>query len=108
MLRRDRLIRMQIHQFLDAALFALGFWLAYSLRANEFLIHYFHQDPVQPFENYKWLYLVLIPGVPLVLEAQGFYERPILCSRATTAWQLLKGCVFVSLGLVLAVFIFHS
>jgi len=108
MLRRDRLIRMQINQFLDAAIFAFSFWLAYALRANPVLIRYFHQDPVISFEHYKWLFLVLIPGVPLVLEAQGFYERPILCSRATTAWQLFKGCVFISLGLVLTLFIFKS
>jgi exopolysaccharide biosynthesis polyprenyl glycosylphosphotransferase len=99
---------MQIQQFLDAAIFAFSFWLAYALRANAFLVKYFHQNPVGPFENYKWLYLVLIPGVPLVLEAQGFYERPILCSRATTAWQLFKGCVFSSLGLVLALFVFRT
>src|ERR1041384_8379661 len=108
MLRRDRLIRMQIHQFLDAGLFALSFWLAYALRANPFLVHYFHQDSVSPFEKYRWLYLILIPSVPLVLEAQGFYERPILCSRATTAWQLFKGCVLISLGLVLTLFVFRS
>ena len=108
MLRRDRLIRMQINQFLDAAIFAFSFWLAYALRANPILIGYLHQDPVVPFDHYKWLFLVLIPGVPLVLEAQGFYERPILCSRTTTAWQLFKGCVFISLGLVLTLFIFKS
>ena len=108
MLRRDRLIRMQIHQFLDAGLFALSFWLAYALRANPFLIQHFHQDPVSPFEKFKWLYLVLIPSVPLVLEAQGFYERPLLCSRRTTAWQLFKGCVLISLGLVLTLFVFRS
>jgi exopolysaccharide biosynthesis polyprenyl glycosylphosphotransferase len=108
MLRRDRLIRMQISQFLDAAIFAFSFWLAYALRANPFLVKYLHQDPVIPFDHYKWLFLVLIPGVPLVLEAQGFYSRPILCSRATTAWQLFKGCVFISLGLVLTLFVFKS
>jgi exopolysaccharide biosynthesis polyprenyl glycosylphosphotransferase len=107
MLRRDRLIRMQIHQVLDIALFALGFWLAYTLRANPALIHYFRFDEVASFENYKWLYFVLIPAVPLVLEAQGFYERPMLCARTTTAWQLLKACVVISLGLVLTLFVFR-
>ncbi len=43
-----------------------------------------------------------------MLEAQGFYERPVLCARATTAWQLLKGCAFISLGMVLALFAFRS
>ena len=108
MLRRDRLIRMQIHQVLDIALFAFSFWLAYSLRANKEIIQYFHLDDVLPFENYKWLFFVLIPAVPLVLEAQGFYDRPILCPRSTTVWQLLKGCAAISLGLVLTLFVFRS
>ena len=38
MLRRDRQIRMQIHQLMDACLFALSFWLAYKVRSNEDLI----------------------------------------------------------------------
>src|SRR5262245_34996396 len=108
MLRRDRLIRMQIHQGLDAILFAFSFWFAYTLRADPRLIALFHMDQVSPFENYKWLYFVLLPGVPLVLEAQGFYDRPVLCSRATTAWQLFKACMIISWGLVLTLFLFHS
>jgi len=108
MLRRDRLIRTQIHQVLDIGLFALSFWLAYSLRANEAIVQYFHLHKVDSFDAYKWLYFILIPAVPLVLEAQGFYDRPILCPRATTVWQLFKGCVVISLGLVLTLFVFHS
>src|SRR5690242_2906725 len=108
MLRRDRLIRMQIHQVVDIALFAFSFWLAYSLRANREIIQYFHLDEVLPFDNYKWLYFILIPAVPLVLEAQGFYDRPVLCDRATTVWQLLKGCAAISLGLVLTLFVVRS
>ena len=41
MLRRDRQIRMQIHQLMDACLFAFGFWLAYALRANPDIIDLF-------------------------------------------------------------------
>ena len=41
-----------------------------------------------------------------VLEAQGFYARPLLCSRVATLWQLLKTCVLMSLGLVLVLFFF--
>ena len=102
MLRRDKLIRMQIHELLDACLFAVAFWLAYELRSNDQIIEWFGMDPVSPFEKYVWLYLVLLPAAPMVLEAQGFYNRPILCSRLTTAWLLLKGCSIVSLGLVVS------
>jgi len=108
MLRRDRLIRMQVHQLMDASLFAVSFWIAYILRSNPRIIDFFHLDDVSPFEDYVWLYLILIPAAPLILEAQGFYNRAVLCSRATTAWLLFKGCLFTTLGLILTLFLFHS
>src|SRR3989442_43767 len=108
MLRRHRQIRMQIHQLMDACLFALSFWLAYLLRSDSVMVRLLHLVPIHdPFDSFVWLYVILIPAAPLVLEAQGFYQRPILCSRRTTAWQLLKGCVFTTLGLVLLLFAFR-
>jgi exopolysaccharide biosynthesis polyprenyl glycosylphosphotransferase len=108
MLRRDRLIRMQIHQLLDACIFAVSFWLAYALRSNPDIIDLFSLKPVVPFEGYVWLYLILIPAAPMVLEAQGFYNRPMLCSRRVTAWLLFKSCAVLALGLVLALFLFRA
>ena len=107
MLRRQRQIRMQLHQLMDACLFALSFYLAYIVRSDPILINLLRLDPVSPFEDYVWLYLILIPVSPLVLEAQGFYNRPILCSRRTTLWQLFKSCFFTALGLVLVLFFFR-
>ncbi len=107
MLRRDRQIRMQIHQLMDACLFALSFWLAYELRANPDIIDLFGlKDWPVPFDVYVRLYLILIPAAPLLLEGQGFYSRPLFCSRRTTAWMLLKGCFFTTLGLVLTLYLF--
>ena len=108
MLRRDRLIRMQVNELLDACLFALSFWLAYLLRSNPRVIDFFRLDDVSPFDAYVWLYLILIPIAPLILEAQGFYNRPLFCSRLTTGWLLFKGCLFTTLGLIMALFLFHS
>jgi exopolysaccharide biosynthesis polyprenyl glycosylphosphotransferase len=108
MLRRDRLLRMQVHQLMDACLFALGFWFAYLVRSNPRVIELFRLDDVSPFEAYVWLFLVLMPAAPLILEAQGFYSRPLLCRRRTTAWILFKGCLFTTLGLILTLFLFHS
>src|SRR5512137_673183 len=107
MLRRDRQIRMQIHQLMDACLFALSFWLAYELRANADIIDLFAlREWTSPFETYMPLYLVLIPAAPLILEGQGFYARPPFCSRSTTAWILFKGCLFTNLGLVVTMYLF--
>src|SRR6516225_2793032 len=108
MLRRDRLIRMQVHELMDACLFAVSFWLAYVVRSDPRVIDFFRLDDVSPFETYVWLYLILTPIGPLILEAQGFYNRPIFSSRATTAWLLFKGCLFTTLALILTLFLFHS
>ena len=107
MLRRDRQIRMQIQQLLDACLFAAGFWLAYALRANKDIIDLFGLKAwTTPFETYVPLYLVLIPAAPLILEGQGFYARLPFCRRRTAAWILFKGCFYTSLGLVLTMYLF--
>jgi exopolysaccharide biosynthesis polyprenyl glycosylphosphotransferase len=99
---------MQVHELMDACLFAVSFWLAYVVRSNPGVIDFFRLDDVSAFETYVWLYLILIPIGPLILEAQGFYNRPIFSSRATTAWLLFKGCLFTTLALILTLFLFHS
>ena len=88
MLRRDQQVRMHIHQLLDACLYAISFWLAHALRSNEHLVDLFGLDSIGNFDRYVWLYLVLIPASPLILESQDFYNRPLLCSRLATAWPL--------------------
>jgi exopolysaccharide biosynthesis polyprenyl glycosylphosphotransferase len=105
MLRRDRQIRMQVHQLMDACLFAFSFWLAYQVRSNADIVQIFQLEKVSPFKDFAWLLVVLIPAAPLVLEAQGFYDRPLLCSRFTTVWQLFKGCAFTTVALVVVLFL---
>src|SRR6266478_2403530 len=100
MLRRHRQIRMQIHQLMDACLFALSFWLAFLLRSNLDIIEMFGLDPVGPFKDHAWLYLILIPAAPVILEAHGFYSRPVFCSRRPTVSALFKACLLMTLGLI--------
>jgi exopolysaccharide biosynthesis polyprenyl glycosylphosphotransferase len=109
MLRRDRQLRTQVFQLKDAALFALALWLAHLLRdyvTGDFLGRVF--EPIEPFERFVWLYLIIVPGVPLVLESQGFYQRPLLDSRRETAWILLKSCVLITVGVILVMFLFKE
>lgn len=62
MLRRDRQIRMQIQQLVDACLFALSFWLALALRANPAIVDLFDLTEWSvPLETYLPLWLVLVP-----------------------------------------------
>ena len=99
---------MQIHQLMDAGLFAFGFWLAYTLRSNQDIIDLFGlKEWNVPFETYVRLYLILIPAAPLILEGMGFYARSPFCAWRVTAWMLFKACFFTTLGLVLAMFLFR-
>src|SRR5665213_1830082 len=95
MLLRDRQFRVKVHQLIDGCLFALGLWLAWGIRnywtqfgpegVNAiFGPNFAHKifglkgvDAIAPFQDYLWLFLVVIPMTPLVLEWHGFYERPI-------------------------------
>ncbi len=107
MLQRDRQIRTQINQLKDAALFALALWLSHFLRsivAPEFLGWRF--DPIAGFDRFVWLYLIIIPGAPLILESQGFYQRPLFASMRETAWLLFKGCMVVTVGVILVLYFF--
>ena len=108
MLQRDRQLRTQVYQLKDAALFALGLWLAHYLRASlapEFLGWKF--DPIHSFDRFVWLYLIIIPGAPLILESQGFYQRPAFSSFRETAWILFKGCTMVTVGVILIIYFFY-
>jgi exopolysaccharide biosynthesis polyprenyl glycosylphosphotransferase len=105
MLRRHRQIRTLIHQFMDAGLFAISFWLAYQLRANV-LVDWLNLDPVRPIDRFSVFFFLLIPAAPLILESQRYYERPVLCPRRITFWPLIKGCVFTTVGLTFAMYLF--
>ena len=107
MLRRHRQIRMQIHQLMDACLFAVSFWFAYLLRSNPEVSAFFRLDPIGEFEKFVWLYLILIPSAPMILESQGFYNRPVLSPRLSILWPLLKGCVLSTIGLSIVLYFFR-
>lgn len=104
MLSRTRQIRVKLHQFLDACLFALAFSLAYLLRADSLVMELLGLQPPSPFNHYVWLYLVLIPAAPLLLEANGFYDRPLLGPRKGIIWPLFKGCGLTTIVLILAIY----
>jgi exopolysaccharide biosynthesis polyprenyl glycosylphosphotransferase len=107
MLRRYRQIQTQLQQLLDATLFAAAFCIAYLIRADDSFIELLHLGPPSPFRDYVWLYLVLIPAAPLLLERAGYYDRPLLAPRHTAVWPLIKGCAFLIVLLALVSYFFN-
>ncbi len=104
MLRRNRQIKTQIQQCVDACVFAFSFWFAWRLRADPWIMEWLNLNPITPFDSYTYVFLVLIPAGPLVLEAQGFYDRSALSPRRMAFRALLKGCLVTTLGLILILF----
>jgi exopolysaccharide biosynthesis polyprenyl glycosylphosphotransferase len=101
MLLRDRQFRVQVNQVIDGAVCALGLWLAWVIRYSWTAIGPKGVDAIAPFAYYFWLFLVVIPLMPLVLEWQGFYERQVFSPVKQMAWQLGRACAIGVVGLIL-------
>jgi exopolysaccharide biosynthesis polyprenyl glycosylphosphotransferase len=99
MFRRNRQFRIQLHQLKDSVLFSISLWLAHWLR-----VAWDTKGIIEPFSAFSTLYVVLIPGVPLILEFQGFYRRPLVPRRRDTAWKLFKGSFVTTIALILFTF----
>jgi exopolysaccharide biosynthesis polyprenyl glycosylphosphotransferase len=108
MLQRDHHFRTQVQQVADVCLFALAFGLSFILRGNQtFSRLFFGLDAVSGDAFYRvvWLYLAIFPFVPPILESQGFYNRRIMGSRSVMIWSLIRGCLIVTVGLVLLIYL---
>ena len=98
---------MQIQQMLDACLFGVSFLLAWAIRSNGEITQDLHLPVIAWFTNYVWLYFALILAGPLILEAQGFYDRPLLSARRAPLWPLARSCVITTVGLITVLYFFR-
>src|SRR5665213_3887311 len=108
MLRRNRQIRIQIFQIIDAGIFALALGLGWLVRYD------WKGIPIPGFEKadqitgfaaeYAWMIVVILPLTPIILDWQGYYERPIYSARRLVFWQLAKACLISTVGLILVQF----
>lgn len=105
MLRRQKLLRAQLHKLLDLCVFSLAFWLAHWARSVSGIEVLGGRAEIAPFSEYAWLLLFIAPFAPLILETQGVYERPLLASRMATAWQLMRACLLLAVGAVVLQFL---
>lgn len=108
MLQRHKQFRVQIQKGLDMFLFATAFWLAHLWRSH-WKIQIFGGEPeIHGFENYFWLYLFILPLSPLILQWQGFYDRPLLATRTQILFPLLRTCILAVLAVIAVIFLFRG
>jgi exopolysaccharide biosynthesis polyprenyl glycosylphosphotransferase len=108
MLRRQRQIRTQLQKLVDTSLFALSFWLAHWVRSHWEIEVFGGSKEIFAFEYYFWVFLVTIPLSLILLEAEGFYNRPLIPSRRETVWQLLKVCGMATIGIILVIYLMRE
>ncbi|MBU6399052.1 MAG: sugar transferase [Verrucomicrobia bacterium] len=105
MLGRQRQLRKQMYRLVDAGLFAIAFRLAHLLRSHWQLAILGGTPEIPSFEEFNWLFVVVLLLAPLWLELGGFYSRPLLPSRRSTAWRLFKGCTLAVISVISVMFL---
>lgn len=104
MLLRHCQVRKQINQIKDSGIFCLALWLAHWSRVTFTGQVAGWEKEIEPFASFLPLYFVIVPGVPIILDMLGYYERPFITRRLQMAWILLKGCFFTTMGMILLMF----
>lgn len=98
MLARRQEINTQLQVLIDGFLLAVSLWVAWMLRF--YSTFWFNtRDTVDPFHNYHWLFIVIMPFGPILLDLQGFYQSPL----NKTAWRSLMQIVRAMIGLSIIV-----
>ncbi len=117
MSNRRREFIIQGSQIADGLLIAVVFWLAHALReqlAFSFPFPYhvlgytIQHGLIAPFRYYKWLYLIVLPVYPFLLDVNGFYSRSHSQQLRNTVWILVKSSIICTLAVMAHMFFFHQ
>ncbi|MHB1307174.1 MAG: sugar transferase [Limisphaerales bacterium] len=108
MLRQQREISGRLNMVLDAMLLCFAWYLAYWLRTIWYVPVMGAASQLYPFEEYDWLFVVIVPVGLISLRSAGFYSRPLVPSRRLTCWQLGKGCLWTAAALIFAMWFFRQ
>ena len=104
MASKQRELFIQFNQLSDALLIAGIYWLAHAFREQLAYSYPLHFSGIAPFRYYKWLYLIILPLCPLVLDLNGFYTRPNRSRLRLTLWIIGKSVGVCALLVIAAMY----
>lgn len=96
MLARRQELNTQLQQLIDAFLLAFSLWVAHTLRAYS-TIWFDLSNTIDPFKNYQWLLVVVMPFGPILLELQGFYQSPLNKRKWKSFGQIIRAMIGLSI-----------
>ena len=96
MLARRQELNTQFQQLVDSLVMAAALFFAHALRvlATGWLDLSYSIDP---FENYQWLLVVIMPFGPIILDLQGFYRSPLNKTLWKSFVQILRTMIYLSI-----------
>ena len=96
MLARRQELNTQLQQLIDSVLLALSLLAAHALRY--YSTAWFNlTTPIDPFRNYQWLLVVVMPFGPILLDLQGFYQSPLNKRKWKSFVQILRAMIYLSI-----------
>jgi exopolysaccharide biosynthesis polyprenyl glycosylphosphotransferase len=96
MLARRQELNTQLQVLIDGFLLAVSLWVAWVLRY--FSTSWFAlKDTVDPFHNYHWLFIVIMPFGPILLDLQGFYQSPLNKKQGRSIVQIARAMIGLSI-----------
>ena len=96
MLARQQELNTQFHQLFDAIVLAFSLFAAHALRyygTGWLNLPY----SIDPFRNYQWLLVVIIPFGPIFLDLQGFYQSPFNKTVGKSFVQVVRTMFYLSI-----------
>jgi exopolysaccharide biosynthesis polyprenyl glycosylphosphotransferase len=96
MLARRQELNTQFHQLVDSLVMAFSLIAAHALRfysTSWFDLSY----SIDPFENYQWMLVVIMPFGPIILDLQGFYSSPLNKTLWKSFVQILRTMIYLSI-----------
>jgi exopolysaccharide biosynthesis polyprenyl glycosylphosphotransferase len=104
MLARKQELNTQLQQLIDSFLLAISLIGAYFLRS--YATSWFNLTrTIDPFTNYQWLLVVVMPFGPILLDLQAFYQTPLAKKTWKSFVQIVRAMIYLSI-LVSACIIF--